>query len=203
MLIPFDTLFKKHNLTFTGVLHIGANVGEERFMYDKLGIRKQIWIEGNPEIFLKLKENVSYNPEAVALNYIIGNENKETVLHISNNGSQSSSVLNLGTHKQQHPDVHYVKDIKGTMHRIDSLGLDLTGVDLLNIDLQGFEYQALKGIGDLLNQFKAAYLEVNKANVYEGCAQIDTIDLFMLSKRFRRYDTQWVGNWGDAIFIKE
>lgn len=203
MLIPFDTLFKKHNLTFTGVLHIGANVGEERFMYDKLGIRKQIWIEGNPEIFLKLKENISYNPYAVALNYIIGNENKETVLHISNNGSQSSSVLDLGTHKQQHPDVYYVKDIAGTMHRIDSLGLDLSGVDLLNIDLQGFEYQALKGMGDLLNNFKAAYLEVNKANVYEGCAQIDTIDLFMLSRRFKRYDTQWVGNWGDALYIKE
>lgn len=202
MLIPFDDLFKKHNLTFSGVLHIGANVGEERFMYDKLGIKKQIWIEGNPEIFLKLKENISYNPNAVALNYVIGNENKETVLHISNNGSQSSSVLELGTHKIQHPDVHYVKDINCTMHRIDSLGLDLTGVDLLNIDLQGFEMPALRGMGDLIHQFKAAYLEVNKAEVYKGCAQIDSMDLFMMAKGFRRHDTKWVGNWGDALYLK-
>lgn len=202
MLIPFDNLFKKHELIFSGVLHIGANVGEERFMYDKLGIKKQIWIEGNPDIFIKLKENISYNPESVALNYIIGDENKEVVLHISNNASQSSSVLDLGTHKQQHPDVYYIKDFKGTMHRVDSLGLDLTGVDLLNIDLQGFEYQALKGIGKLLTGFKAAYIEVNRDNVYDGCVQIDSMDLFMLTNGFIRHDTVWVGNWGDALYVR-
>lgn len=201
MLIPFDELFPKYNLKFKGVLHIGANVGEERFMYDKLGIRKQIWIEGNPEIFLKLKENISHNPEAVAFNFVIGDENKDTVLHISNNGSQSSSVLNLGTHKEQHPDVHYIKDIKCRMHRIDSLEIDLADVDLLNIDLQGFEYQALKGIGKLDN-FKAAYLEVNKANVYDKCYQVDSIDKLMDFNGFRRVETKWVGNWGDAIYIR-
>ena len=201
MLIPFDQLFPKYNLKFKGVLHIGANVGEERFMYDKLGIRKQIWIEGNPEIFIKLKENISYNPDAVAFNFVIGDENKDTVLHISNNGSQSSSVLNLGTHKEQHPDVHYVKDIPCKMHRIDSLEIDLTDVDLLNIDLQGFEYQALKGIGNLDN-FKAAYLEVNRANVYDKCYQVDSLDKLMESNGFRRVETKWVGNWGDALYIR-
>jgi len=201
MLIDFRQLFPKYNLKFNGVLHIGANVGEERFVYDELGIKKQIWIEGNPEIFLKLKENVSYNPEAVALNYLIGDENKEVTFHIANNGSQSSSVLELGTHKQQHPEVHYVKDIKCQMHRVDSLGLDLDGVDFLNIDLQGFEYQALKGIGSLKN-FKACYLEVNKADVYKGCAQIQTIDLYMISEGFRRVETKFVGNWGDALYIR-
>lgn len=202
MLIDFRELFPKYKLKLKGVLHVGANVGEEREVYDQLGIRKQIWIEGNPEIFLKLKQNISHNPQAVALNYVIGDENKDTVLHISNNGSQSSSVLNLGTHKIQHPDVHYVKDIPCKMYRIDSLDLDLEGVDFLNIDLQGFEYQALKGMGDLLKQFKAAYIEVNKANVYEGCTQIDSMDLFMISKGFRRQDTKWVGNWGDALYIR-
>lgn len=202
MLIPFDKLFAKHGLKFKGVLHIGANVGEERFMYDKLGIKKQIWIEGNPEIFLKLKENISYNPDAVALNYVIGDENKETVLHISNNGSQSSSVLELGTHKQQHPEVHYIKDIHATMHRVDSLGLDLNGVDLLNIDLQGFEYQALVGMGELLDKFRAAYLEVNKDYVYKECTKIDQMDKFMFSRGFRRYDTLWIGNWGDALYLR-
>lgn len=201
MLIPFDKLFPKYNLTFKGVLHIGANIGEERYMYDKLGIKKQIWIEGNPEIFLTLKENISYNPDAVAFNFVIGDENKDTVLHISNNGSQSSSVLNLGTHKEQHPEVHYIKDFYCKMHRIDSLEIDLTNVDLLNIDLQGFEYQAIKGIGKLDN-FKACYLEVNKANVYDKCYQVDSIDKLMSANGFRRVETKWVGNWGDALYIR-
>lgn len=54
MLIPFDYLFQKYNIKPKGVLHIGANVGEEAAMYDRLGVKKQVWIEGNPEIFLKL-----------------------------------------------------------------------------------------------------------------------------------------------------
>lgn len=202
MLIDFRTLFPKYGINPKGVLHIGANIGEEFPVYNKLGIKKQIWIEGNPEIFLKLKNNINSNPQAVALNYVIGDENKPVTFHIANNGSQSSSVLELGTHKQQHPSVHYVGDIKTHMHRIDSLDLDLSGVDFLNIDLQGAEMLALKGMGDLLKGFKWAYLEVNKDDVYKGCAQIDSMDLFMIANRFRRVETKWVGNWGDALYIK-
>lgn len=202
MLIDFRTLFPRYNIKPTGVLHIGANVGEEFPVYNELGIKKQIWIEGNTDIFLKLKQNISSNPEAVALNYVVGDENKEVDFHISNNGSQSSSVLELGTHKQQHPNVHYVAHIKSQMHRVDELGLDLAGVDFLNIDLQGAEMMALRGMGDLLRAFKWAYLEVNRDYVYEGCTLVEDIDLFMNGFGFKRVETKWVGNWGDSLFVK-
>ena len=203
MLIDFNKLFPRHHIYPKGVLHIGANIGEEAPTYLKLGIRKQIWIEGNPEIFLKLKQNINHNPQAVALNYVIGDENKPVTFHIANNGSQSSSVLELGTHKQQHPSVHFTHDIQTTMHRIDSLELDLNDVDFLNIDLQGFEYEALKGMGDLLKKFKWAYLEINRAQVYQGCTQVDSLDLFMLANGFRRVETaRWIGDWTDALYIK-
>jgi hypothetical protein len=51
---------------------VGANVGEEAPVYLELGIKKQIWIEANPEIFLKLKSNLSNNPDAIAYNTCIG-----------------------------------------------------------------------------------------------------------------------------------
>lgn len=195
-------LFDRYNIRPKGVLHIGANVGEEAPIYEQLGIKKQIWIEGNPEIFLKLKANIAHNPQAIALNYLIGDEEKEVTFHIANNGGQSSSVLELGTHTKQHPDVHFVRDIQAKMYRIDGLGLDLEGVDFLNIDLQGFEMQALKGMGDLLKGFKWAYLEVNRADVYKGCAQIESMDLFMLANGFRRVETRWILNWGDALYVR-
>lgn len=205
MLIDFKTLFPRYGIKPKGVLHIGANVGEEAPVYERLGIKKQIWIEGNPEIFLKLKKNIAHNPQAVALNYVVGDENKEVVFHISNNGSQSSSVLELGTHKVAHPTVHYIDHIKTTMHRIDSLGLDLKDVDFLNIDLQGAELLALRGMGDLLRQFNWAYLEVNKEHVYEHCVLVSDLDLFMLGFGFKRVETKWVGstNWGDALYTKK
>jgi FkbM family methyltransferase len=210
MLMDIRQLFPKYGLRFKGVLHIGANLGEEAPVYDELGIHRQIWIEANPEIFPQLCQHLAkYNPEeVVALNYCIGDENKDTILHVSNNASLSSSVLDLGTHKDAHPDVHYIKDIPMKMHRVDSIdGIQylILGCEFLNIDLQGFELNALRGMGDLLQQFKAAYLEVNLMELYKGCALIDSIDLFMIANHFRRVETKWwCGNagWGDALYIK-
>lgn len=204
MLIDFKTLFPRYGIRPNGVLHIGGNVGEEAQVYEQLGIKKQIWIEGNSEIFLKLKYNISNNPQAVAYNYVIGDENKDTVFHVANNHSQSSSVLHLGTHKIAHPSVYYVEDINTRMHRIDSLNLDLDGVDFLNIDLQGAELLALKGMGDILHQFKWAYLEVNNDYLYEGCVLVGELDFYLLGFGFYRVETKWCGNtgWGDALYIK-
>lgn len=204
MLIPFDSLFEKYRLSFSGVLHIGANVGEEAPMYDRLGIKKQVWIEANPDIYHKLKSNLQHYPLAEAHNYCIGDDEKEVTFHVSNNGSQSSSVLELGTHKFAHPEVHYIQEIKMQMRRVDTLGLNLDGCDFLNIDLQGAELMALKGMGDLLHNFKAAYLEVNKEELYTGCALVQQLDLYLLGYGFKRVETKWCGNtgWGDALYLK-
>jgi len=200
MLIDFRTLFPKYKIRPKGVLHVGGNIGEEAPIYLELGINRQIWVEANPELFLRLKRNISSNPEAVAYNFAAGDENRQVTLHIANNNGQSSSVLELGTHKNQHPDVHYIADVEVPMMRID--GYEFHGVDFLNIDVQGFELQVLKGIGDKIREFKWIYLEVNKADVYIGCAQIDSIDLFMTANGFRRVETKWVGSWGDSLYIR-
>lgn len=202
MLIPFDYLVNKYSLKLNGVLHIGANVGEEAEMYHKIGLKKQIWIEGNPDLMPRLQSNVSKYPGAAAYNFCIGDEEKDVVFHVSNNGSQSSSVLELGTHKIQHPEVHYTHDKTVRMHRVDQLGLDLTGCDFLNIDLQGAELMALKGMGDLLSQFNFAYLEVNRDYLYKDCALIGEVDLYMEANGFQRRETKWCGAWGDGAYIR-
>lgn len=206
MLIDFRDLFPKYNIKPKGVLHIGANKGEEAPVYLELGITKQIWIEANPEIFNYLMETISGNADAMAFNYAIGNHDSvPTILHVANNGSQSSSVLPLGTHKQQHPDVHYVKDIPVIMRRIDCLipEMVIKEYNFLNIDIQGFEGQALEGMGDYINYFRWAYLEVNRAQVYEGCWEVDRIDNYLSIFGFVRVETKWIGNWGDALYIKK
>ncbi len=208
MLIDFRTLFPKYNIKPRGVLHIGANIGEEAPVYDELGIKKVIWIEGNPEIFLKLKSYIARYPEQVGFNFCIGDEDRDAVLHVSNNGSQSSSILELGTHKDVHPDVYYVKDVPVKLNRIDSLFEDddfKDKVDFLNIDLQGAELMALNGMGDLLKWFNSAYLEVNKNHLYEGCVLVEELDQFMATKGFERVETKWAGNtgWGDALFVRK
>lgn len=210
MLIDFRKLFPKWNINPKGVLHVGANVGEEAPVYDEMGIKKVIWIEGNPDLKDLLEKNISKYSGQKAYIQCISDENIDTVLHISNNGSQSSSILDLGTHKIVHPDVHYVKDIPVSVCRIDDLFApngwgDLKDIDFVNIDVQGAELKVLRGMGNLIDQFKWAYLEVNKAELYKGCVLVDDLDLFMLGKGFRRMETFWCGNtnWGDALYIKQ
>jgi len=218
MLIPFNTtrdrrgnaqegLWSRYNIKPKGILHIGANRGEEAPVYLELGVTKQIWIEANPEIFIQLKETLRGNPHAIAFNYAIGEEDcVPVVLHVANNGGQSSSILNLGTHKKQHPDVHYVKDINITMRRIDSLLSEMVikEYDFLNIDVQGLEGQVLIGMGEYLNYFKWAYLEINKNDVYQGCWQVEQVDDYLGKFGFKRVETaRWIGDWTDALYVKK
>jgi FkbM family methyltransferase len=217
MLIPFNRtqgrrgtpqpgLWERYNINPKGVLHIGGNRGEEAPVYLELGVTKQIWIEANPEIFVQLKETLRGNPDALAYNYAIGDKDFEnTILHVANNGGQSSSLLQLGTHKTQHPDVYFTNDIPVVMRRIDSLipADVIVNYDFLNVDVQGFEGQVLKGIGDYLHGFKWLYLEINTNKVYEDCALVGEIDDYVKRYGFYRVETKMVGNWGDALYIKQ
>lgn len=210
MLIDFRTLFPKYNINPSGILHIGGNVGEEFPVYMELGITNQIWFEPNPSLYKILSDKVIVNSTIVTCDGCVGDENKDVILHLSNNAGQSSSILNLGTHAEVHPDVHYVQDIIVPMVRLDTFHSDgfdriIKDVDFLNIDVQGAELMVLKGMGDLLHQFKAAYLEVNKAHLYEGCALVEEIDEYLFKFGFERVETLWCGNtnWGDALYIKK
>jgi len=205
MLIDFRKLFPKYNIKPKGVLHLGANVGEEAPVYNELVSGQVIWFEANPEIFNKLLINIQVFTNQFGMNYCVGSVHNQPVeFHVSNNGSQSSSVLELGTHKTQHPEVHYVKDIPMVTKRIDILYGEQFPVDIdfLNCDLQGFEMEAMKGMGELLRQFKWIYTEVNKAEVYKGCAQVNDLDLFLNGFGFKRVETHpWIGDWTDALYI--
>ncbi len=217
MLIDFRELFPKYNIQPKGILHIGANVGEEAPVYLELGYPNQLWIEANPNIYHKLVTNISSNPHAHALNYCVSDKRERVIFNISNNASQSSSILELGTHKQMHPDVRYVDSLEMEAFPMDEIlmanhyrnpstgqyeGIDY---DFLNIDLQGAELKALKGMGKFMDQIKWIYLEVNFDHVYEGCALLPEIDEYLGALGFKRVELKWASQnltWGDALFIK-
>ena len=75
--------------------------------------------------------------------------------------------------------------------------------DFLNIDLQGCELMALKSMGKYMNDIKYAYIEVNRDELYQGCAMVNEIDAFMNLYGLERVETKWTGfGWGDALYMK-
>ena len=79
-MIDFRQLFPKYGIKPTGVLHVGANVGEEAPVYDELGIIHVCWIEANKEIYDKLCENLRKSPSKwTAFNKCISDTDGEEV----------------------------------------------------------------------------------------------------------------------------
>lgn len=208
MLISLETLIKKYGVKPSGVLHCGANIGEEAVQYEKAGIKNVMWIEANADIYSILKNNIKPYPGHVALNFCIGDEDdKEVTFHISNNAGQSSSFLDLGTHAKNHPDVVYIQDVPMKTKRLDTVlrshDWSQFPMDYLSMDLQGAEGMALRGMGSLLEKFKWVYLEVNTEQVYKGNAELPEIEKYLAQFGFfRRGITMTRAKWGDAIFIK-
>lgn len=210
MLIPFEKLVRKHNLNITGVLHCGASTGQEAGSYANLGVKNMVFIEAIPDVYEKLKVNLSGYENALAVNACLSDEDgKEVDFNISSNDGQSSSFLQFGTHKTAHPDVTFVDQIKLTTKRLDTLieelNLNIHEFNFLNMDLQGAELLALRGLGDYLRYFKYAYLEVNKEELYKGCPHVEDLDMYLMGFGFRRAETSWAGNfgWGDALYLRK
>jgi FkbM family methyltransferase len=207
-MIPLEQLIERHNLKINGVVHCGANEGQERETYSKLVNGEVIWIEAIDDIFEKLKENIAPYKNQKAIKCCLGNEDgKNVVFNISNNESQSSSMLNLKHHEVIHPEVHYVDHVVMETKRFDTLMLilerNITKLNFLNLDLQGAELIALNGFGKYLKQFDYILTEVNKKEVYEGCALIEDLDSYLSD--YTRVETgAWVSDsWTDALYVKK
>jgi len=210
MLIPYQTLLSKYSIKPTGVLHIGANTGQEVDDYYSNGIQRTIWIEANPKLIPELQKNVNRYPNSLIFNVCTTeHDNQEVKFKISNNEGQSSSILDLHTHKIAHPTVHYIDEIILKTKRIDTLfienNLDIQDYDFVNIDIQGAELLSLKGFGDLLYQVKYLFLEVNDEELYSGCALYPEIVSYLGNFNFEPKEKVMAGNfgWGDAFFINK
>ena len=208
MMISFDYLVDKHKLDIKGVLHLGASTGQERDAYDTYCKGKVMWVEAIPRVYLDLQQNIKPYPQQTAYNACLSNvDGDEVVFNVSNNESQSSSILELGVHALIHPEVHYIEQIAMKTQRVDTLlkDVDVSGINFLNVDLQGAEHLAIEGMGDLIKNIDYALLEVNMKETYKGCMLIEELDYFMLQRGFERVETgEWVAEtWTDALYIRK
>jgi FkbM family methyltransferase len=199
MLIDLPHMVRKHRIRAKGVLHLGASEGQEAEAYHRQGWA-MAFVEAIPEVYEKLKENTAkYN--AVCYNACVSNQEGEVTFNIANNGGQSSSMLEFGTHKDVHPSVLFVDKITLKTIRAEHLVKDIERYDVLAMDLQGAELLALEGLGDKINGFDYVYTEVNAKELYKGCAQIKDLDRYLLQKGFQRFETKMTPwGWGDALY---
>lgn len=208
MLIPLDVLTSNFVMNIKGVLHIGAHECEEQTAYLKQGVLNDniYWIEAmKNKVELMKQQNPDYN----IFQAVISDVNDEEVnFNITNNG-QSSSILELGTHKKHHPHVWVEKQESLKTTRLDTLiekcKIPIEKLNFMNLDIQGAELKALKSMAHYIDNIDYIYTEVNTEYVYKDCALLNEIDEYLNEKGFERKCVRIYNNcgWGDAFYMRK
>ena len=202
MLIDLVNLSKKHNLSITGVVQIGAHYGEEDVVYDKLNIAKRMYFEPIKSSYDILVENTN-SKFCEYHNVALGDQEGNFYMNLSSNRNASASILKPKNHLKIHRNVKFDGVERVLMKKLDSYNVS-EDYNFMNIDVQGYELKVLKGAKRILNHIDYIMCEINRDEVYEGCAHLDSIIEFLEPYGFKIIEVNWAGGqWGDGFFIKE
>jgi len=172
-----------------GLIHIGANSGQERHLYHKLGLNV-LWIEADPEVFQRLRENIANLPRQRAINALVSDvSGAEIDFHISNNDGLSSSMFEFSGHVRAWPHVKHVGQRRMVARSLDEL-LEEENVDMANyralvLDVQGAELLVLAGATATLSAISWIRLPAPDFDAYRGAPEdIRQIRAFLDRKGF-------------------
>lgn len=199
-----DKLVPFFKLNVKGVLHVGAHKCEEQDVYLNFTSNENIyWVEA---IDFLVEENLKQNSQLNIINECIGDvDGKDVTFKISNN-TLSSSILELGEHKNLHPQVSFIKVLDKKTKTLKTI-LEENKIEdkfnLLVLDLQGAELLALKGLDNLLNNFDYIYTEVNEKEIYIDCVLLKDLDIYLSNLGFERKYLNTLNSYGNALYIRK
>lgn len=123
MLIPLKYMIRKYRMNVTGIMHVGAHLAEELADYTEQGIYNVVWVEADPLTYEKLLEIVP--PHQYAVQAVVSDQIGQKLTFNRANNGQSSSILELGTHETEHPEVVYTDSFDVVTATIDDLAWEL------------------------------------------------------------------------------
>lgn len=207
MIIPLEKIISDYGMKIQGVIHIGGHRGQEIEKYKEVGIQNGIFFEPQKlpfmECYVKSKQ-AGYETYNLALG------NKSCRIDMNTAVPQlgmSSSILSPAKHLEQYPDINFEGTEEVEMTTLDSFltegNINLDDYNFINIDVQGYELEVFKGAKKTLERIDYVYSEVNRDEVYENCAMVEDLDLFLSDYNLVRVLTDWGGEtWGDALYVK-
>jgi FkbM family methyltransferase len=202
VLISVSDLVKYWGVKPNRVLHVGAHNAEELADYTKHNWSEVIWVEAQPDKVELLKKKLPTHHKLIQA--AVWNESGISLdLKVMSN-TESTSLLNLGTHATEHPNVKLSHNIPVKTQVLADLIPESETPDFIALDIQGAELKALEGFGDRVRNVRWIYCEVNKDYLYEGCCLVSDLDNYLENFGFRRVATRWTYHgWGDALFAQK
>jgi len=213
----FETDYLRH-IPRRGIIHVGADVGQEVPQYLDYGFKNIILIEANPQSYKALEAKFGSYANVELFNYAICNRNGDVDFHIhtSRSGStEPASILPMKRFKEIVKSLHTTDTIRVPAITLDSLiethGICAGDYNFINIDIQGAELLALRGATKLISALDAVISEVNLIEMYENGALEREIVAFLAGHGFEKrhavyhplYDeNSTFAAWGECLFLR-
>ena len=205
MLITVSDLKYVYGCNPSGVLHVGAHLCEEAVMYEKFKWLPCYWVEANQALLAAAKSKLNdLSKNHFFYEGVVWEKSGEKIQFNITNNFQSSSVFEMGTHRNLYTDVFVNLVEERITTTLDELIPVESCFDFINLDIQGAELNAIKGLGSRLANVNWIYTEVNKKKVYKNIYLVKDIDNYLRSYGFKRIATYWLpgAGWGDALYVK-
>jgi len=202
--MDLPSLVKKYNMNVTGILHIGGHHAEELPIYRSLWPTIPIvMFEPAPDNFKVLEENTKHDSNVTCINRGLGPFSCRMDMNVETaNSGQSNSVLTPKLHKTLYPGITFDSKVEVRIDALDKYECS-EKLNFINIDVQGFELQIFHGAKKTLKNIDYIMSEVNRAELYEGCALVEEIDEFLGKFGFKHVEEYYpLPSWGDVIYIK-
>ncbi|MBN1237330.1 MAG: FkbM family methyltransferase [Gammaproteobacteria bacterium] len=208
-LIDRDT-FRGFLRDVSGVIHVGAHIGQERELYAQYGL-KVLWIEPLTELFAALQSNLRGYPDQRALKYLITErDDADYSFNVASNAGGSSSILELNLHKDIWPDVELNRSVPMKSKTLASVlrieNIEASDYDALIMDTQGTELLVLRGAEPLLGNFRYIKTEVADFEAYKGCCLLADVEAYLEGHGFTEHARKTIarhpggGGYYDVVY---
>ncbi len=199
--------------TVDTLVHVGAHIGQELVLYEAVGCRRVVWVEGDPAIIPRLMETIrngsNGKTEHVVVHAMITDRDGDTVAlrRFSNNGASSSifgatpmmaEVFGAGTVAETGEVVEAPsRTLESVLRELD---IPPDEVDALVIDIQGAELLCLRGMGPYLEAASFMEVEVSRVQIYDGAPLFEEVDAYLRGHGWHLL-TPFELEHGDVVYI--
>lgn len=205
--------FTDQGYQLRGVVHVGANDGEEIPWYIHMGHVPVLAIEPLPTAFGALAVRAVSIPGAsgqvLLCPFALSDEPGTLRLHVDSRGTGKGSTAKAPIphpdHEWTYEDVYQRDLLSVPVYRFDewaaSNTIDLGQYNTLVVDVEGMELEVLRGFGDTLDGFNFLNIECSERPVFDGQASAYEVEAYLRDRGFRRDSP--IFSHDDVMYVRE